>query len=186
MQISILFYVHRGDFSWWLRRICLQCRRPGFNLWVGKILWRRKWQPTPVFLPGESPWTEEPGRLQSMGSQRIGHNWATKMHVHRGLLTDEVETQEVVTVGDLRSILTKGSEWWRIKKMKLRGVWVAKGSTFGNIEYMGKHNGRKGYLSTVRFSFCGLVWVLSYALVIKVVLSFWVWERTSSQGKLSF
>ena len=28
--------------------------------------WRRKWQPTPVFLPGESPWTEEPGRLQPM------------------------------------------------------------------------------------------------------------------------
>ena len=27
---------------------------PGFNPWVGKILWRRKWQPTPVFLPGES------------------------------------------------------------------------------------------------------------------------------------
>ena len=24
--------------------------------------WRRAWQPTPVFLPGESPWTEEPGR----------------------------------------------------------------------------------------------------------------------------
>ena len=31
--------------------------------------WRRTWQPTPVFLPGESPWTEEPGGLQSMGSQ---------------------------------------------------------------------------------------------------------------------
>ena len=29
--------------------------------------WRRKWQPTPVFLPGESPWTEEPGGLQSWG-----------------------------------------------------------------------------------------------------------------------
>ena len=28
--------------------------RPGFNPWVGKIPWRRKWQPTPVFLPGES------------------------------------------------------------------------------------------------------------------------------------
>ena len=36
---------------------------------------------TPVFLPGESPWTEEPGRLQSMGSQRFGHDWATK-HTH--------------------------------------------------------------------------------------------------------
>ena len=31
-----------------------QCRRHGFNLWVGKIPWRRKWQSTPVFLPGES------------------------------------------------------------------------------------------------------------------------------------
>ena len=29
-------------------------RKHGFNLWVGKIPWRREWQPTPVFLPGES------------------------------------------------------------------------------------------------------------------------------------
>ena len=31
-----------------------QCRRCGFDPWVGKIPWRRKWQPTPVFLPGKS------------------------------------------------------------------------------------------------------------------------------------
>ena len=30
---------------------------------VLKIPWSRAWQPTPVFLPGESPWTEEPGGL---------------------------------------------------------------------------------------------------------------------------
>ena len=30
-----------------------QCRRHGFDLWVGKIPWRKEWQPTPVFLPGE-------------------------------------------------------------------------------------------------------------------------------------
>ena len=29
---------------------------------------------TPVFLPGESPWTEEPGGLQSMASQKVGHD----------------------------------------------------------------------------------------------------------------
>ena len=29
-----------------------QCRRCSFDLWVGKIPWNRKWQPTPVFLPG--------------------------------------------------------------------------------------------------------------------------------------
>ena len=37
--------------------------------WVGKIPWRRAWQPTLVFLPGESQWTEQPVRLQSMRSQ---------------------------------------------------------------------------------------------------------------------
>ena len=45
-----------------------------FDPWMGKIPWRRAWQPTPVFLPGESPWTEEPGGLQSMGLQKVGHN----------------------------------------------------------------------------------------------------------------
>ena len=33
---------------------CRKCKRSRFNPWVGKIPWRRKWQPTPVFLPGES------------------------------------------------------------------------------------------------------------------------------------
>ena len=32
----------------------MQCSRPGFDPWVGKIPWRREWQPTPVLLPGES------------------------------------------------------------------------------------------------------------------------------------
>ena len=33
---------------------CRRCKRLGFNPWVGKILWRRAWQPMPVFLPRES------------------------------------------------------------------------------------------------------------------------------------
>ena len=44
--------------------------------WVGKIPWRGAWQPTLVFLPGESPRTEEPGS-PCMGSKRVGHDWAT-------------------------------------------------------------------------------------------------------------
>ena len=51
---------------------CRRHRRHGFDPWVEKILWRRKGQS--VFLPGEIPWTEEPGGLQSMGSQRVRHN----------------------------------------------------------------------------------------------------------------
>ena len=54
-----------------------QCRRHKtrkFHPWVTKIPWRRAWQPIPVFLPGESPWTEEPGWLLPIGLQRVGHN----------------------------------------------------------------------------------------------------------------
>ena len=50
-----------------------QCRRHGFNPWVWKIPWRRKWQPISVFLPGESPWTEEPGWLNNLSN--IGSCW---------------------------------------------------------------------------------------------------------------
>ena len=45
---------------------------------------RRTWQPTPIFLLGESPWTEEPGRLQPMGLQTVGHDWVTKHSTVQG------------------------------------------------------------------------------------------------------
>ena len=48
---------------------CRRCRRHGFNPWVGKIPWRRKWHPAPIFLPGKfhgqrslvdySPWAHQ-------------------------------------------------------------------------------------------------------------------------------
>ena len=49
------------------------CSFPGEGH-VKKIIWRRAWQPTPVFLPGESHGQKEPGRLQSMGLQRVWHD----------------------------------------------------------------------------------------------------------------
>ena len=50
-------------------------RRSGFSLWVGQIPWRRKWQSTLVFLSVKIPWIKEPNRLQSMGLQRVGHDF---------------------------------------------------------------------------------------------------------------
>ena len=47
------------------------------------------WQPTPVFLPGESPWTEEPGKLQSMGSQTVRHDWVTKHNTAHATLWEK-------------------------------------------------------------------------------------------------
>ena len=57
MSSGLLYCIYvTGASLVWLRRlrILLQCRRHEFNPWVGKISWRRKWQPTPVFLPGKS------------------------------------------------------------------------------------------------------------------------------------
>ena len=46
----------RNGLPRWLsgKESACQCRRHRFNPWVGKIPWRRKWQPSPVFLPGNS------------------------------------------------------------------------------------------------------------------------------------
>ena len=35
------------------KSICPQCGRPGFDPWVRKMPWKKKWQPTPVLLPGK-------------------------------------------------------------------------------------------------------------------------------------
>ena len=49
--------------------------------------------------PWRIPWTEEPDRLQSMGSQRVGHNWATSLHFTS--LLDVIRASLV-------------AQWWRI------------------------------------------------------------------------
>ena len=52
IRSSILFFY---GLPWWLSggESACQCRRCQFDPWVGKIPWRRKWLPTPLFLPGE-------------------------------------------------------------------------------------------------------------------------------------
>jgi len=61
---------------WWLSwsRICLQCRRPGFNSWVGKISWRREQLPTPVFWPRESQGLHSPRGCKELDVQRV-NSW---------------------------------------------------------------------------------------------------------------
>ena len=63
------------------RRRCQRCR---FNPWVGKISWRRKWQPAPVFLPGESH-----GQRSLVGYSRgVAKSWTRLcMHPHKLLRT---------------------------------------------------------------------------------------------------
>ena len=67
------------------KSICLQCGRPGFNPWVRKITWWRKWQPTPVFLPGKShgwrnlvgysPWGHKESDMTEWASLSSTNEW---------------------------------------------------------------------------------------------------------------
>ena len=77
-------------------------KRSGFDSWVRKILWRRAWQPSPVFLSGESPWIEELNGLQTMGLLKVRHDLATKQQqqsfrsgqVSRSVVSDSLQPHE--------------------------------------------------------------------------------------------
>ena len=63
-----------NGLPWWLsgKEFAYECRKLRFNPWVGKVPWRKKWQPAPVFLPGKAnavflPGKEEPGRYHDRG-----------------------------------------------------------------------------------------------------------------------
>ena len=63
---------HFFGLPWYLswERICLQCSRPWFDSWVGKIPWRRNRLPTPVFMgiPGGSDGKESTRNVGYLGS----------------------------------------------------------------------------------------------------------------------
>ena len=67
-----------------------QCRRPKrlrFDPWVRKIPWRMKWQPVPIFLPGESHVQRSLMGYSPWGHKRIGHDLAAE-HTHTQFFTD--------------------------------------------------------------------------------------------------
>ena len=61
----------------------LQCRKPGFDPWVRKIPWRRKRQPNPVFLLGESHGQRGLSGYTVHGVMRAGPDLATKPPPHK-------------------------------------------------------------------------------------------------------
>ena len=73
-------FIHRIWATWWLsvKESACQCRKPEFDPWVGKIPWRRKWQATVEFLPGESHGPRSLAGYSLWDHKRLGHNLASK------------------------------------------------------------------------------------------------------------
>ena len=59
---------------------CRSCKRCGFNPWVGKIPWRKAWQPTPILLPGVIPWLQRILAVYSPWGCIESDNWSNLAH----------------------------------------------------------------------------------------------------------
>ena len=64
------------------KKVCLQCGRCRINPWVGKIPLEEGISTHFSILAWRIPCTHEPGRVQSTGSQRLGHNWSNWAGTH--------------------------------------------------------------------------------------------------------
>ena len=107
----IVLYFFFTILPWWLsgKESACQCRRhrrPEFSPWVGKTLWRRKWQPTPVFLPGEFH-----GQRSLVGYSPWGHKES-----------DMIEGVTVMCYWLSFSIFLK-SDWSRVYNMHFNLVY---------------------------------------------------------------
>ena len=109
-----------GGLPRWLskggRESACQCRRLRFDPWVGKILWGRAWQPTPVFLPGESHGHRSLAGYSPWGHKKSPHDLMTKQqHNNR-------KCSQKDGVGHDAAPL----DWWRLENTvpgaKCRGV----------------------------------------------------------------
>ena len=93
-----------------------QCRRLGFDPWVRKIPWCRKWLPTPVFLPGKFHKQRSLVGYSPCGC-RVRHDLATKQQQH---LTQSKKIQRTVLLllGLYKHIMAKDRAW-----TKQEGWW---------------------------------------------------------------
>ena len=64
----------------------LMKKQSKFDPWISKIPWRRKWQPTPVFLPGKSHGQGSLAGHSAQGQERVRHDLATKQQHKPGRL----------------------------------------------------------------------------------------------------
>ena len=78
---------------------CKRCKRHRFDPWVGKIPWRRTWQPTPLFLPGESH-----GQRSLVGYSLWGHRESDTTEaterVHAEVLSKPVHSSSIEGQGN--------------------------------------------------------------------------------------
>ena len=89
---GIGFILPCNRLFWWLsgKESACQCRRYKFDPWVRKIPWRRKWQPTLIFLPGKSRRQRNLEDYSPRGHEGVEHDLVIKQQQQQQIATDVV------------------------------------------------------------------------------------------------
>ena len=88
-----------GHPSWhYGKELTCQCRRfkrNRFDPWVGKILWGRKWQPTPIYLPGESH-----------GQRSLADHDLTSVQFSHSVVSDSLRPMDITNSRNLLKLMS--------------------------------------------------------------------------------
>ena len=89
--------IQEGGLPWWLsnKESTCQCRRHRFDPRAGEIPWSRKWQPTPIYLPGKSHGQRSLAGYSPQGCKNLGHNLVTKQQAGRRQVAPRVQDCKV-------------------------------------------------------------------------------------------
>ena len=89
-RIGIVYFWIGASLGVSVKESACRCRRCKFDPWFGKISWRRKWQVTPVFLPGRFHGHKSLAGCRPWGHRTVGQNLAIKQQ----LLNKNPDTQD--------------------------------------------------------------------------------------------
>ena len=106
------------------KKSACQVQRCRMDLWVGKISWRREWQPTPVFSLGKSHRQRRLEGYSPWGCKRVGHDWATKQQQESSVfVTAKIKkpSQSLHAGHTPTRVLDLGS--WTCEDVKIQHPW---------------------------------------------------------------
>ena len=145
-----------GGLHLWLswERICLQCGRPGFDPWVGKIPWRRERLPTPVFWPGEFLGRKVMTNINSIFKSR-DITLPTKVRLVKAMVFPVVMYGcESWTVKKAKGRRIDAFELWCWRRL-LRVRWTARGSNQPILKEIGPGISLEGTMLKLKLQYFG-------------------------------
>ena len=109
---------------WWLsgKEFTCQCRKYVLSPWMGKIPWRRKWQPTPVFLAGKSHGQGSLGGYSPWSLKRVGHDLASKQQQHPYIIFITANTGNWENNGSQSACILKIFTYFNIRYFKVKFI----------------------------------------------------------------